>query len=383
MRSAPRSRAVLRRALARLGLAVAAAVGIAACGSDDQTTVRLTIRQGSSFREAAESLAAHDIIGNPRLFGFYAARRGLDRNMRYGTYLIRRGSSWNEVLDALQKGQGIVNRLTIPEGWPLWDIVPAMAKALEIPPESLEVAVRDTLLIQRVGAPLGTVTLEGYLFPDTYDIPFGTSARDAVARMIGRFETVWKSEWDARLTEINLTRHEVVTLASIVEKEVRRGDERPVVAAVYTNRLKIRMPLQADPTVQYAQRRRPGRVLYRDLRVESPYNTYRRIGLPPGPIASPGAASLEASLYPAKVPYLYFVARPDGRHEFRKDYKEHLAAIKMVRAMARDDSAKARATAAQGPDAAAAVDSALQAVGLPRATFDSLTRKPPPDSLHD
>jgi UPF0755 protein len=142
--------------------------------------------------------------------------------------------------------------------------------------------------------------------------------------------------------------------------------------------LKIRMPLQADPTVQFAQRRRPGRVLYRDLRVESPYNTYRRIGLPPGPIASPGAASLEAALFPANVPYLYFVARPDGRHEFRRDYKEHLEAIKMVRAMARADSAKAKASPA---DASAAVDSALQAVGLPRAAFDSLTRKPPADSI--
>ncbi len=373
MRRAPAPWAPAPSGLVRLGLALAAAAAvatIAACGNDDQTTVRLTIRQGSSFREAAESLAAHDIIGNPRLFGFYAARRGLDRNTRYGTYLIRRGAGWNEVLDALQKGQGIVNRLTIPEGWPLWDIVPAMAKTLEIPTESLEVAVRDTLLIQRVGAPLGTTTLEGYLFPDTYDVPFGSSAREAVERLVARFEAVWKPEWTTRLGEINMTRHQVVTLASIVEKEVRRGEERPVVAAVYSNRLRIRMPLQADPTVQFAQRRRPGRVLYKDLRVESPYNTYRRIGLPPGPIASPGAASLEAALYPANVPYIYFVARPDGYHEFRRTYEEHLAAIRMVRSRPRTDSSS-------NANSRAALDSALQAVGVPRATFDSLTRRPP------
>ena len=133
-----------------------------------------------------------------------------------------------------------------------------------------------------------------------------------------------------------------VTLASIVEKEVRRGEERPVVSAVYTNRLRIGMPLQADPTVQYALKKRPGRVLYRDLRVDSPYNTYRRAGLPPGPIASPGAASLEAALYPAKVPYRFFVAHPNGHHEFRTTYREHLEAIKMVREVARRDTLERR-----------------------------------------
>lgn len=340
-------------------------------GSDDQTRVTLTIRQGSAFREAADSLAAHDIVDQPRVFGFYASQRGLDRSIRYGTYLIRRGSSWNEVLTALREGQGIMTRVTIPEGWPLWDIVPALSKALEVPADSLEAAVRDTLLLQRIQAPLGTETLEGYLFPDTYDFPGGTTARQAVDLMVARFEQVWKPDWNARLKELRLSRHQVLTLASIVEKEVRRGEERPLVAAVYSNRLRVRMPLQADPTVQYAQKKRPGRVLYRDLKVDSPYNTYRRVGLPPGPIASPGAASIEAALFPAAVPYRFFVARPDGRHEFRATYREHLAAIAMVRAMARDDAAE-RTRRAQ-----ADVDSALRAVGVPRAAYDSLAQKRP------
>ena len=141
-----------------------------------------------------------------------------------------------------------------------------------------------------------------------------------------------------------MNRHDIVTLASIVEKEVRRGEERPVVAAVYLNRLRARVPLQADPTVQYALGKKPGRVYFRDLRVNSPYNTYKVAGLPPGPIASPGAASLQAALYPAKVPYRYFVAHPDGHHEFRRTYAEHLLAIKLVRAAARADSSR-RATA--------------------------------------
>ncbi len=355
-------------------LTLISTTAMAGCGSGDQTRVTITIRRGSPFREAADSLASHGVVERPRLFGFYAARRGLDRNIRYGTYLIRRGASWNEVLTALQQGRGIVTRVTIPEGWPLWEIIPTLSTALEVPIESLEVAVRDTLQLQRVGAPLGTETLEGYVFPDTYDFPGGSTARQAVDLMVHRFEQVWKADWNARLTELKMSRHQILTLASIVEKEVRRESERPLVAAVYSNRLKIRMPLQADPTVQYAQKKKPGRVLFRDLKVDSPYNTYRRVGLPPGPIASPGAASIEAALFPADVPYRFFVAHPDGHHEFRKTYGEHLAAIEMVRAAARADEA-ARQVKVQGEQAE--LDSALRAVGLPRATIDSVMKKRP------
>lgn len=349
-----------------------AVLGASACATDDQTPVRLTIRQGSNFREAAESLAAHGVVANARLFGFYATRRGRDRSLRYGTYLIRSGASWNEVLTALQWGRGIVHRVTIPEGWPLWDIVPALSTGLSLPVEALEAAVRDTVLLRRVGVPRGLATLEGYLFPDTYDFPDGVTARQAVDVMVRRFEQVWKPEWDARLTELKMTRHQIVTLASIVEKEVRRDDERPTVAAVYSNRLKARMLLQADPTVQYALKQRPGRVLFSHLKVDSPYNTYRRYGLPPGPIASPGKASLEASLFPAQVPYRFFVARPDGHHEFRTTYREHLVAIEQVRTAAR-----AIAAAKREEERKRALDSALAAVGAPRSTFDSLAAKRP------
>jgi UPF0755 protein len=159
-----------------------------------------------------------------------------------------------------------------------------------------------------------------------------------VALMAKRFEARWDPKWDARLTELGQTRHEVVTLASIVEKEAVKDEERPIIAGVYRNRLRIGMALQADPTVQYALRQRPGRVLLRHLKVDSPYNTYRYPGLPPGPIAAPGRASLEATLFPATVPYRFFVAHPDGHHEFRRTYEEHLEAIVMVREVARRDS---------------------------------------------
>ena len=166
-------------------------------------------------------------------------------------------------------------------------------------------------------------TLEGYLFPDTYIFPEGTTARAAVDAMVRRFEQVWKPEWTARLDTIHMSRNDVMSLAAIVEKEARRPEERPVIAAVYLNRLRSGMLLQADPTVQYALGRHVTRVYYKDLETDSLYNTYLHKGLPPGPIASPGKASIEAALYPANVPYEYFVAFPDGHHEFRRDLAEH------------------------------------------------------------
>ncbi len=149
--------------------------------------------------------------------------------------------------------------------------------------------------------------------------------------MVRQFEKEWRPEWTARLDSIRMSRHEVMALASIVEKEAVVADERPIIAAVYRNRLARGMLLQADPTVQYALGERVDRVLYKHLEVDSKYNTYRHAGLPPGPIASPGAASILAALYPADVPYLYFVARPDGHHEFRRTFSEHTAAIRAIR----------------------------------------------------
>lgn len=307
--------------------------------------VRIFIRRGAPFREAADSLAARGIVPSARLFSLYGRLRGHDRSLRWGTYILRNGTSWEQVLQALRLGRGVVHSVTIPEGWTIAEIAPALADALDIPAESVLVAASDTALLHRLDVP--TPTLEGYLFPDTYTFPDRASARDAVRTMVERFEAQWNPAWDSIPRRMKLTRHDIVTLASIVEREVRRAEERPVVAAVYLNRLRARMPLQADPTIDYALGRKPGRVLLRDLRVNSPYNTYRRAGLPPGPIGSPGAASIEASLHPAKVPYRFFVAAPDGHHEFRRTYAEHLEAIRLVR-RAQPDSTPADSSAA-GP----------------------------------
>ncbi len=352
--------------MAALGAALLAA---AACGGPRGAVEKVTILKGVPFRVAAESLAAHGLVANVRLFGVYAKLRGRDRRIHYGTYLLARGASWNELLEDLRRGRGIVHTVTIPEGYDLTQIVPMLAEALDVPRDSVLAAVRDSSLRRVLDVP--TPTLEGYLFPDTYQFADRATAREAVTAMVRRFEQMWKPEWQSALDSLKLSRHDALTLASIVEKEVRRREEAPVVAAVYLNRLKAHMALQADPTVTYALGKRPGRVYFRDLRVKSPYNTYLHVGLPPGPIGSPGVSSIEAALHPANVPYRFFVAHPDGHHEFRRTYREHLEAIRFVRAAAATDSATREFNAIR-----AARDSAARAAGAPLESLPPLVAPP-------
>ncbi|MGH7710673.1 MAG: endolytic transglycosylase MltG [Gemmatimonadaceae bacterium] len=323
----------------RRAVLVLFAVVAVACGRGSGAAARVVIPSGVTFRAAADSLRRVGLIRSSRLFRAYATLTGKDRALKPGTYVLARNMSWGELIDALTEGRGLVHTFTIPEGYAIVDMAPTIAAATGVPAESLLAAARDSALRKSAGAS-GT-TLEGYLFPDTYTFPAGASARAIVHALVRRFEDVWKPEWDARLSALALTRHELVTLASIVEKEARRPEERPVIAAVYLNRLRRGMRLQADPTVQYAlgEGKHIARVLYRHLEVDSRYNTYRYSGLPPGPIASPGAASLVASLNPANVPFLYFVAHPDGHHEFRTTFAEHARAVRAVRKEARDRQA--------------------------------------------
>ena len=317
----------LRRAL------VALCVVSAACaGQPHGAPSRVIIPRGASFRQAADSLARTGIIGSPRLFRLYGRFTGGDRNIKPGTYLLKHGTPWSEIVNALNGGRGLVNTITIPEGYTISQITPVLARTLGVPADSVQTAMRDTALLARLNVP--NPTLEGYVFPDTYAFPVGTTARQAVREMVYAFERRWKPEWDARAAELKINRNDLVTMASIVEKEARVPEERPVIAAVYYNRLRRGMLLQADPTVQYALGHHVGRVLYKDLAVQSPYNTYVHKGLPPGPVASPGVASLAAAANPANVPYLYFVASRDGHHEFRMTLEQHTSAIRQVRAAA-------------------------------------------------
>lgn len=313
-----------------LAMGFAAASLLAACGrAAPGRPVRVTVPPGASLQVAADSLARVGVIRSARIFRLYALLRRDDRDIKPGTYILHHGSGYSAALDAIRGGHGLVRSVTIPEGFALSQIIPLFASKLGIPVDSLEAAVRDTAFLEQLDIP--TATVEGYVFPDTYLFPERTSARNAIGTTIRRFEQVWQPAWTARLDTIAMSRYDVMTLASIVEKEARLPEERPAIAAVYMNRLRDHMLLQADPTVQYALGEHQNRVLYKHLEVESPYNTYKHPGLPPGPIASPGRASILAALYPANVPYKFFVALPDGHHEFRTDYAGHEQARRLAR----------------------------------------------------
>ncbi len=310
---------------------VAGCFALASCAQHPYgAPTRVIIPRGASFADAADSLSNAKLIGWRKMFRVYARLTGGDRKIKPGTYLLRHGTPWSDIVSALHGGHGLVNTITIPEGYTISQIVPLLSRTLKVPEDSVQAAVRDTSLLARLDIP--SPTLEGYLFPDTYAFPIGTTARQAVHEMVYDFERRWKPEWNARAESLQVNRNDLVTMASIVEREARLPEERPVIAAVYYNRLRKGMLLQADPTIQYALGHHVGRVLYKDLTVESPYNTYVHKGLPPGPVASPGVASLNAAANPASVPYLYFVASPDGHHEFRMTLDEHASAIRQVRA---------------------------------------------------
>ncbi|MDQ6872280.1 MAG: endolytic transglycosylase MltG [Gemmatimonadota bacterium] len=348
---------------------------LAACGQKPYgPSTRVIIPRGASFADAADSLSKANLVGWRKMFRVYARATGGDRNIKPGTYLLRHGTPWKDIIAALNGGHGLVNTITIPEGYTIAQIAPVLAKTLKVPVESVQAAVRDTSLLARLDIP--SPTLEGYLFPDTYAFPLGTTASQAVHEMVYDFERRWKPDWDAKATALKINRNDLVTMASIVEKEARVPEERPVIAAVYYNRLRKGMLLQADPTVQYALGHHVGRVLYKDLEVKSPYNTYINKGLPPGPVAAPGVASLAAAANPANVPYLYFVASPDGHHEFRMTLQEHTSAIREVRgATTAKASAKTASKLVSTPGAKAAT--AKKAASKTTTRHTTSTKKRP------
>jgi len=308
---------------------VAASVLVAlmvACGRTPPGPIgRVTVPPGVPFRVAADSLASEGFIRWPKFFRIYAKLRGRDRDIQPGTYQLQYGMGYDELLHALRQGVGLERRVTIPEGYSLREIVPLLAQALGMPEDSVQAAVRDSALRAELG--VQTETLEGYLFPDTYKFDPGTPVTTIVQAMVANFRRHWGEELAFITT--GLSPHETVTLASIVETEAQRPQERPIVASVYVNRVRKHMLLGADPTVIYALKlanRWNGRLTNSDLEIDSPYNTYKVAGLPPTPIAAPGEKAIEAALNPAEGSWLYFVTtNPDtGETKFATSYSEHL-----------------------------------------------------------
>lgn len=324
----------MRRRTAAGFASVAIAAGalwyVVAGGGRATEPERVLLPPGASFGQMTDSLVAHRIVGHRLWFKLLARIRGVDRTVRAGMYEFPPHLSAWAVLDRLATGQVAALRFTVPEGLTLYDVAALAESRLGIPAESLKVAAADGVAAGAIfGFPVPS--FEGFLKPETYLLAPTTTARDLVRLMAEEFVKTWDPAWNTRLDTLQMTPLQLVTFASIIEGEARADDERETIAGVYRNRLRIGMALQADPTVQYAiamqTGKRKARLYEKDYHLESPYNTYLTPGLPPGPVNSPSRRSIEAALYPASVPYLYFVAGVDGRHVFSRTYDEHLHAV--------------------------------------------------------
>lgn len=325
----------MRRERRVRSVVAALALLLLGCAGPSPTTPRerIVVAPGATFHQVTDSLEAHGLVPHPLWFRSLARLRGIDRSTQAGTYDLPRGQSAWTLLTSLRDGRVAMKRFTSTEGLTLPEVAHEVTEQLGLPTDSFLVAARDTALLRELG--LAGKDLEGYLLPETYTIPVTTTARELVRVMAQQFVASWDPAWDAEIAQRKLTRYQAVILASIVEGEARHDDERPIIAAVYDNRVRLGMPLQADPTVVYAIWRKTGRhrtrLFLKDYEFRSPYNTYLIPGLPPGPVNSPGIKSLRAAVFPADVPYLYFVADTGGRHAFSTTYGEHLRAIRRIR----------------------------------------------------
>jgi UPF0755 protein len=282
------------------------------------------IPQGSGPASIGKRLVDAGIIRDTLGFRFEIARTHTGRRLQAGEYRFDRPMTVQEVVAKIARGDVYLVPITFREGLTIQEMAALFeAKGLG-PAAEFSKAASDAPLIQNVDP--AARDLEGYLFPDTYATMRHTTAAELVPRMVAGFEKAFTPEIRAAASARGLSVRALVTLASIVEKETGKPEERPLVAAVYSNRLRIGMPLQCDPTVIYALQRADrynGNLTHENMQIDSPYNTYRYAGLPPGPIANPGRASLESAAHPADVPYLYFVARGDGSHVFATTLDEH------------------------------------------------------------
>jgi UPF0755 protein len=296
---------------------------------EDSPETGVFIPEGLSTMEIARSLKDDGIIDNPIVFVLLARLLGLDRKLKAGKYNLQRDMAELDCVKIVSEGGIKSLRVTIPEGLTVDATARLLEKELEIDGQRLLSLCADSAVMQRFD--LEGESLEGYLFPDTYRFGWGMKEEEILEVMVRRFRTVFAEEWMNVGGLSELSRYEVLILASIIEGETLRHDESPLISAVFHNRLRLNRPLQADPTIQYILREHKPRILYKHLKIDSPYNTYLYRGLPPSPICSPGRMSMRAAMSPAPVDYLYFVAEGNGRHIFSRTLKEHNLAKRAVR----------------------------------------------------
>jgi len=292
------------------------------------------VKKGSSLRQVADDLQKAGLIRSARVVLLAARYQNKGNRLYAGNYLLSPAMSPMDILDKIMAGEVATVRVTIPEGFTVRQIAETLAEKSLVDKDRFIALCTHPKSQRKFNFPLPKVGLEGYLFPDTYDIPVGATEEQIIDRMLSRFEELMP-KWYRKDMPLGL--HETVTLASMVEREARRPEERARIAGVYINRLKHKPPmkLQCDATVLYALGGHKSRVLYRDLEVDSPYNTYKYAGLPPGPIANPGLACLQAAANPEKHDFLYYVARADGSHIFSRTMKEHLESVRATQAARR------------------------------------------------
>ena len=285
----------------------------------------IVIPDGSTFQFVASLIEREGLIRSRFYFVLFGKFQSAERKVHAGEYELNPGMTPAEILAMLLNGHVRLHPLTIPEGLTIVQIADvASQEGLTDRAEFLRLA-NDRVFVESLG--IKAETLEGYLYPDTYKFPRGVKAREVLVAMVEQFRQVVGPDLLARMQELKMTMHEVLTLASVIEKETGSGGERPEISAVFHNRLKKHIPLQSDPTVIYGLPAFDGNLHKKDLLSPSPYNTYRVQGLPPGPIANPGIQAIRATLYPSDSHALYFVSRNDGTHQFSATLIEHNKAV--------------------------------------------------------
>jgi UPF0755 protein len=284
------------------------------------------IPRGASFKEVARILNEAGLLRSPTLFSLMARIRGVTGRVQAGEYELSTAMTPPLILRKLVQGDVVRYQVIIPEGYTVRQIALRLAEMGIIEEQeaflsqAFSAAFAESLGIEGTG-------VEGYLFPDTYLFPKGIAPAEVIRIMVGKFHKVYGLAFSQRAAELGMREDQIVTLASIIEKETGVPEERPLVSAVFHNRLKRGMPLCSDPTVIYGIKAFDGKLRKRDLMRMTPFNTYLIRGLPPSPIANPGASAMQAALYPAPVSYLYFVSRNDGTHQFSNTLTEHNEAV--------------------------------------------------------
>lgn len=284
----------------------------------------VTIAPGMTVAQIAVRLEQNGLIRSAQWFKLFARYRGVESQLRIGRYRLATGLAVETILNRLVSGTGREEQITIPEGLSLREVASLLKAKADVDSTRFMALAKDSTVAASLG--INAPTLEGYLFPNTYNIYWQMAPELVIREMTTLFRQVFNERYEQQAYKLGFTRHEAVTLASIIEREARLNQERAVISGVFHNRLRIGQQLESCATVEYVLGTPKERLFENDLKIPSPYNTYLHAGLPPGPICSSGVASLEAALFPKDVPYLYFVAKGDGSHIFSRSNEEHINA---------------------------------------------------------